>query len=146
MTDSILMNDGTSFILKNDGGQILLNRHGVGGVDISGIHATQITKRRTKFIHVEFTFWLISSLLKRVEIKLLQFKLHPYVINPDKLRESFRLPLTRLRQKLKPLSKQALKEALNETLEASIQDGLNDPMWRFEFLYKLIKKMRNNGS
>ena len=43
MTDSILLNDGTSFLLLNDGtSKLLLNAHvapSVGGVDIVGTHA-----------------------------------------------------------------------------------------------------------
>ena len=108
MTDSLLKNDN-GFIVLNDGtSQILLNAHtAVSGVTIEGTHATIIKKRRTKLINVEFTFWLISSLVKRIEINLLDFgeKLNPYGIWNDKMRKSFVLPLTELRQKLKQFSK-----------------------------------------
>jgi len=151
MADSILLNDGSSFLLLNDGSsQVLLNAHeAVLGVTIEGTHATQqtIKKRRTKFVTVEFTFWLVSGLLKRVEIQLLQFgdQLHPYGIWTNKLRQSFVLPLTELRQKLKPLSKQFLKESLEEALESSVIDGLKDPTWVFEYLYKMIKRLKHGN-
>ena len=76
MTDSLLSNDGF-FILRNDGGQILLNEHAdVTGVTIEGTHSSQrlVKQRRTKLVNTEFSFWLIASLIRRVEIKLLQFK------------------------------------------------------------------------
>ena len=144
MTDSVVLNDGTSFLVLNDGtSTVLLNEQTDAGINITGRHAIQQTakRRRTKLIHVEFSFWLISSLIQR--IKLLQFgsKLHPLGIYTDKLRESFVLPLTELRQKLKPLTKQALEELL----ESLVDDALNDPTWRFEFLYKMIKRLKNGS-
>ena len=72
MADSILMNDGSSFILRNDGGQILLNAHvAVGGVDIVGTHAVPLVVRRgLQLIPVEFTFWLKSCIIINIAAQM----------------------------------------------------------------------------
>lgn len=146
MTDSFLLNDGTSFITLNSGGHLLMNEH-IDEIKIHGVHATQRTtqKRRTKLIPVEFTFWLIAGILKTVEMKLLNFGhlLAPHGFYTNSLRKTFKLEVTELLARLKILSKQSLKEALQETAEAIISEQLDDPLWRFQYLLDKIR--RKNG-
>lgn len=123
-----------------------MNEH-IPEVKIHGVHSLRgtVQKRKTKLINVEFTFWLIAGILKKVEIELLDFqhKLHPYGFYSKALRESFVLPLTELRAKLKPLGKQALKDSLDEALESIVKEHLYDPMWLYQFLSEKIKRLKD---
>jgi len=139
MADSILLNDGSSFLVLNDGtSTVLLNAHVGGGVGISGAHATQVTKKRSKITHVEFTFQLIASMLDLVVMKLLQLgKLHPFGIYNDKLRESFRE-----QRKVITELKQRIKEGIVEnTADDLLKDVFGDSYDKFKMYMELMKKL-----
>lgn len=140
MTDSLLANDGFFFLLNDGTSHILLNEHAGGGVTLQGFQSTQVLKKkkRTKLVDVEFSFWLISELIKRVELLQFGSKLHPYGIYTDALRESFILPLSGFRQKFKQLKKERLEE-----IRESILD--EDFTLNFAWLKWLNKRLRHGG-
>ena len=138
MADSVLLNDGSSFLVLNDGtSTVLLNEQTDAGININRTHATQITKRRTRIINVVFTFWLISR-LKNIEIKLLQFgdKLHPKGIYTDALRESFVILHTDIKQKLEAINKKLSEERLGFFLEEIFDQSLD----QFKIYMELLKR------
>jgi len=158
MADCVVQNDGSSLILLNDGSScILLNEQVAAGVIIEGTHAIQKTiqkpkrkrpQQRIQLIPVEFTFWLISGLIRRIEIKLLQFgdKLHPYGMYTDSLRESFILPLSDLRQSIKRNFKQFKNKLTKESLKDIRESILNeDFVLNFVWLKFLNKRLRRGS-
>jgi len=139
MTDSLLKNDG-GFLLLNSGGQILLNAH-EAGVNIQGTHAVQQTiqkRRKTQLIPISFTFQLISNTIPRVVIQLINIGkvLSPRGIYSEELRDSFRLPLTDLKQKLDKLSKYSyIESAVSHFVDEYLEDYIVGKK-----LFKSIKK------
>lgn len=150
---SWLLEDGSGrWQLEDGSGNWLLEEQAAhGGIEIVGTHANQqtIQRRRAEEIPVEFRFQLIAGIIKRAKIKLIKLEsmLKPSDIYADKLRRSFVISLTELRNKLRPLTARAYKESLQEALESGVKELLEDPKWCFEFLYKLIKrKGEKNGN
>jgi len=153
MADSIVLNDGTSFLLLNNGDHILLNEH-VDEIKIHGIHATQKTvqRRKTKLIPVSFTFKLKANTLRKIHVHLTDFgeMLRAKGIYTDSVRNSFKIPLTDLRLKLKQFEKQLKKEArehLNTTIIELRESIVKDEDFVLDFvllkwLNRKIKRMK----
>lgn len=148
MTHSkVLSNDGSSGFLLNDGSSFLiLNAAGDvhvapgAGVQITGTHARQKLRRPQQLIPVEYTFQLLAGIFNTIEFRLLRIsnKLNPLGFYSDNLRQSFVLPLTEMRSKLKA----ALKYALEDIIESDLFDEIN---LKDRFRYLLDKIRRKDG-
>lgn len=114
-----------------------------GGVEIVGTHAKQRLQRPEQLIPVEFTFQLLAGIFSAIEFRLLRIgdKLNPFGFYTDALRESFVLPLTEMRSKLKSVA----RHALVDILESTLSDALDDPLWCFKFLNDKIKRFKNGS-
>ena len=127
MADSLLLNDGSSFLVLNDGtSTILLNAH-EPGINIRGRQAGQQVGRAEQLIKVKFTFQLLANTIPRIVIKLLSIGkvLQPKGLYSEKLRDSFRLQLTDVKQKITKLAEKAY---LYEAMKFFIDNNLDDIM------------------
>ncbi len=141
MSDSILLNDGSSFVLLNDGSShVLLNAHAEAGLTISGTHSFQALydKRPVQHIPIEFTFILKAGILAGKLQKLLkkEIKLNPKGIYTQKLAESFLMSTTKLKDKVNPLIKKAQKEYLEAVLYKMHKDEFFE---KLEDKYDVLK-------
>lgn len=137
---TLLLNDGTSAVLLNDGTHVLLNAH-EPGVEIRGTHAVQQTiqrRRKVQLIPVSFSFQIIANTIPRVIIQLINIGkvLSPKGIYSEELRNSFRLPLTDLKQKLDKLAKYSyIESAVSHFVDEYLEDYIVGKK-----LFKSIKK------
>jgi len=122
------------------------------GVRIANSMATQqtkqtIQKRKARLIPVSFTFQLTANTIRSIHIQLLNFghMLRPRGIYTDAIRNSFKLPLTELKQKLNAQAKALTKQSLEEFLESMITESLNDPLWCFRYLNDKIKRLKDGS-
>jgi len=125
MGDSILLNDGSSFLVLNDGSStILLNAH-EAGINIRGRQAGQQVGRPQQLIPVEFTFQLLAHTIPRAIIQLMSIGkvLLPKGIYNEALRDSFRLKLTDMKQKITKLAEKAY---LEESMKFMINENMDD--------------------
>jgi len=144
MTHSkVLLNDGSSGILLNDGSSFLvLNAEGPthGGVTIQSIHATQKVFPKKRLVSVSFRFWLKSSLLERVVVKLrnLESYLKPAMKIPT-------LPVKQLKEQIVKLLRNELKEAKMELKILETRWIFEDPAMMGAFFLRLLARLKKNG-
>lgn len=142
MGDSILLNDGTSFLVLNDGtSQILLNAH-EDGVKTQNIHAAQQTvrKRKTQLIPVEFKFKLTSRLIPKIHAHLVDFgeMLRDKGMYSNSIRKYFKQP-TEYKKTIRKLLRTDLFNDLREKL-------ITEDFVLTYYLLKLINKREKDGN
>jgi len=146
MADCLGKNDGGLFLL-NDGTSCILLNSQTSGVQIEGQHGTASVlriPRRQKLINVFFTFQLISRLTHKTEIQILDFArlLKKEGIYSESLRNSFRLPMSGLMNKLEPLIKKLDEKNITNIVTRTIDLYGYDYIISKAMLKKMMKKVK----
>ena len=137
MGDSVLLNDGSSFLLLNDGSShVLLNAHEGGGVTIQSTHATQKTVQKKRLVPLEFVFWVRGGLKTKIHIKLQQLE---KLLHAKPLRETHTFPVAKLKQNILKSLKRILH---NYSMEMEIAEGITDPGYLARLLFELLKRSK----
>lgn len=137
--EKVLLNNGTSFVLLNSGGRLLLNGT-EGGVHPSNIHSAQKVFPKKRLVNVEFKFWLKANLLEKVIIQLHSIENRisrkgVLIKKPAALTES-------LKQTVLKLVKTELLETVKDYKDGLLYDILGNPRISAMLLLKLLKRVK----
>jgi len=136
--EKVLLNDGTSFVLLNSGGSLLLNGT-VGGIHPAN-QSTQKVFPKKRLVNVEFKFWLKANLLEKVIIQL--HSIENRISRKGVLSKKPKALTRTVKETILKLTKIELSETIKDYKDHKLYEALSDPATIGLLLLKLLKKVK----